>query len=279
MEQSTPLLDVTNDAKQSYGGTAVDDLEAGHHGHSHGHHSHGGHDEKCCGDHGSGHHGHGHGHGGGTGGHHGHSHGDHHEEHESSSGKDSSYDAERRLIIATIFCFIFLGVEVVGGIFSHSVAVLSDAVHLLGDVSAFVISIAALRLARVQASPNFTFGLARAETLGALASTLITWALTGVLVYEAGDRFLYFIHHDGHMKDEVDGRLMSAIAAGGVFVNIILMCILSGGEHGHTHSRESGTPVGRWASLFARPAPLTPQLTFLPSSLVTCYCTACVRSK
>ena len=57
--------------------------------------------------------------------------------------------------------------------------------HLLGDVASFAVSIFAIRLGSGSASQRFTFGLARAEVLGALASTLITLALTMVLVYEA----------------------------------------------------------------------------------------------
>ena len=62
---------------------------------------------------------------------------------------------------------------------------LSDAVHLLGDAASFLVSICALRVSTTSSTARFTFGLARAEVLGALTSTLITLALTVVLAYEA----------------------------------------------------------------------------------------------
>ena len=82
-----------------------------------------------------------------------------HDEEDSKRGSRSPPSPERRLWLATLFCVSFLGVEIVGGIISNSVAILSDAVHLFGDVTAFLISIFALRLASARASPLFTFGL------------------------------------------------------------------------------------------------------------------------
>ena len=143
----------------------------------------------------------------GCDGHHGHSHGGLDEpllgDDDDGEGMSSAKaaGARRQLLLATLFCSAFLCVEVAGGIFSHSVAVLSDAVHLFGDVIAFAISLLAIHLStNVRSSSRYTFGLARAETLGALSSTLITWALTAILVYEAAQRAQYILAHGGKPK-------------------------------------------------------------------------------
>ena len=89
------------------------------------------------------------------------------------------------------------------------------------------ISLLAIHLStNVRSSSRYTFGLARAETLGALSSTLITWALTAILVYEAVQRASYILSHNGRPKDPVDGPIVTAIAGGGILVNICLMAIL-----------------------------------------------------
>ena len=89
------------------------------------------------------------------------------------------------------------------------------------------ISLLAIHLStNVRSSSRYTFGLARAETLGALSSTLITWALTAILVYEAAQRASYILSHNGRPKDPVDGPIVTAIAGGGILVNICLMAIL-----------------------------------------------------
>lgn len=161
----------------------------------------------------------------------------------------SARKAMCRLVAALIFCLIFLACETVGGIISHSIAVLSDAVHLLGDVASFAVSIFAIRLGSGSASQRFTFGLARAEVLGALASTLITLALTIVLVYEAVVRLwvickyeisLLASNHTNNATasrdfEPVDGMVMTIIAAIGILVNVILLLILTGSGHQHSH--------------------------------------------
>jgi zinc transporter 2 len=54
--------------------------------------------------------------------------------------------AIRKLIIVTIVCFIFMGVEIAGGYYSGSLAIMTDAAHMLSDVAAFMISFFALIL-------------------------------------------------------------------------------------------------------------------------------------
>ena len=166
---------------------------------------------------------------------------------EMSDGKDTAACAAepvkpiKRLVFATLVAVIFCVGEFVGGYFAHSLAIMTDGAHLLSDVAAFVVSIVAILLARTDASRKYTFGLRRAETIGALVSILIVWVVTGVLIYEAVQRLQQLLA-DPDKKKVIDGRLMFFVSGGGVAINILLMCIL--GEHGHSHGGGHGHSHG-----------------------------------
>ncbi|KAG6499421.1 hypothetical protein ZIOFF_039207 [Zingiber officinale] len=150
------------------------------------------------------------------------------------SNSTNSKDAEerfasmRKLLIAVILCIIFMAVEVVGGIKANSLAILTDATHLLSDVAAFAISLFSIWASGWEATPRQSYGFFRIEILGALVSIQLIWLLTGILVYEAIARLI-------HDTGEVQGILMFGVAAFGLLVNII-MAVLLGHEHGHNHS-------------------------------------------
>ncbi|KAG0477034.1 hypothetical protein HPP92_013437 [Vanilla planifolia] len=133
----------------------------------------------------------------------------------------------RKLLIAVVLCIIFMAVEVVGGIKANSLAILTDAAHLLSDVAAFAISLFSLWASGWEATPRQSYGFFRIEILGALVSIQLIWLLAGILVYEAIIRIIY-------NDDEVQGSLMFAVSAFGLVVNII-MAVLLGHDHGHAH--------------------------------------------
>ncbi|RRT79990.1 hypothetical protein B296_00024510 [Ensete ventricosum] len=139
----------------------------------------------------------------------------------------------RKLMVAVILCFIFMGVEVAGGVAANSLAILTDAAHLLSDVAAFAISLFSLWASGWEATPQQSYGFFRIEILGTLVSIQLIWLLAGILVYEAIDRI---IHDTG---EEVQGKLMFAVAAFGLLVNIIMAAVL-GHEHGHGHGHGHG---------------------------------------
>nr|AAY46198.1 heavy metal transporter [Noccaea caerulescens] len=133
----------------------------------------------------------------------------------------------RKLCIAVVLCLVFMSVEIVGGIKANSLAIMTDAAHLLSDVAAFAISLFALWAAGWEATPRQTYGFFRIEILGALVSIQLIWLLTGILVYEAISRLLT-------ETSEVNGFLMFAVATFGLLVNII-MAVMLGHDHGHSH--------------------------------------------
>ncbi|CAL1415028.1 unnamed protein product [Linum trigynum] len=142
----------------------------------------------------------------------------------------------RKLLMAVAFCVLFMAVEVVGGIKANSLAILTDAAHLLSDVAAFAISLFSLWAASWEATPRQSYGFFRIEILGALVSMQIIWLLTGIIVYEAIVRLVY-------NTGEVDGFLMFLVAAFGLVVNII-MAFLLGHDHGHSHGHDQSHSHG-----------------------------------
>lgn len=151
---------------------------------------------------------------------HGHSHG--------APAVSSSDRARKKLIYATALCLFFMIAEIVGGILSGSLSIVTDAAHLLSDASGFIISLFALKLAQKPADSRASWAYHRRETYGAVASIFVVWLLTFFLVYEAILRFI--------TPEPVDGKIMFAVAVVGLVVNLVMMAVLGGdNSHGHSH--------------------------------------------
>jgi len=156
-------------------------------------------------------------------------HDDHHpENHLIQSHPDSNQASnKRRLWTALSFCTIFMLVEFLGGFFSHSLALMSDAAHMLTDVVSYGISIAAILLGERPPNALYPYGYGRAQVLGALASLVLTWGLTLLLVIEAFVRMV--------QPNNVDGKLMLIVSVCGLFGNIVMLIVLRGHEDLHSH--------------------------------------------
>ncbi|KAL0268878.1 UNVERIFIED_CONTAM: hypothetical protein PYX00_010671 [Menopon gallinae] len=122
--------------------------------------------------------------------------------------------ARRKLIIASILCVIFMIGEGVGGYLSNSLAIATDAAHLLTDFASFMISLFSLWVAGRPATRRMSFGWYRAEVIGALTSVILIWVVTGILVYLAVERIVY-------QSFEIDAKLMLITSAVGVGVNLM----------------------------------------------------------
>lgn len=132
-----------------------------------------------------------------------------------------------KLWAALIVAVIFMCIEIAGGIYAGSLAILTDAAHLLSDIGGFAVALIAATWAAKQSSESFSFGNHRLEVLGALASVLSVWGITVLLVYEAIVRLLN--------PEPVDGKAMTIIAVIGIGVNLALLFILGGHHHHHHH--------------------------------------------
>eukprot|EP00252_Welwitschia_mirabilis_P026121 TRINITY_DN8408_c0_g1_i2.p1 TRINITY_DN8408_c0_g1~~TRINITY_DN8408_c0_g1_i2.p1 ORF type:complete len:439 (-),score=79.61 TRINITY_DN8408_c0_g1_i2:122-1438(-) len=131
----------------------------------------------------------------------------------------------KRLGLAVTLCFFFMSLEVAGGVKANSLAILTDAAHLLSDVASFAISLFAIWASSWEATPRQTYGFYRLEILGALVSMQMIRLVTGILVYKAIHRML---HGNGY----VDGRLTFIVVTVGFVVNLLIAFVL-GQEHSH----------------------------------------------
>jgi cobalt-zinc-cadmium efflux system protein len=139
-------------------------------------------------------------------------------------GNDHSHavsaDADRdKLAIALAMILGLMAVEVVVGIVAHSLALLSDAGHMLTDAGAIGFSLVAIRLAQRPAEGSMTFGLKRAEILSAQANGITLLILALFIVYEAIHRLV--------SPPDVHAGLVLAVALFGVAVNLAASWTLS----------------------------------------------------
>ncbi|XP_061672353.1 proton-coupled zinc antiporter SLC30A2 [Syngnathoides biaculeatus] len=136
--------------------------------------------------------------------------------------------ARKQLYVVSIVCLIFMIGEILGGYFAGSLAVMTDAAHLLVDFSSFLISLCSLWLSSRPATHKLSYGWHRAETLGALLSVFTIWLVTGVLVYLAVERLI----SDDYT---IDGMVMLITSGCAVLANIIMALTLHQSGHGHSH--------------------------------------------
>ena len=80
-----------------------------------------------------------------------------------------------KLLIVTGISFLFMTGEIVGGYLSGSLAIITDAAHMLSDVAGFLISYFAIYMGSRPANYQMSFGYHRAEVLGALTSIMLIW--------------------------------------------------------------------------------------------------------
>lgn len=173
--------------------------------------------------------------------------------------EENQAKARFQLISASILCILFMVqklteqfeelnneysgllqiAEAVGGYFANSLAIMTDAAHMLSDFISFIVSLLAIWVSQRPATRKMSFGYHRAgttktsliqshyinllycnaiaycflEILGALLSILIIWVLTGVLIYMAVDRVV-------HPNYTIDADAMIIVSGIGVLMNI-----------------------------------------------------------
>ncbi|SNT21765.1 cobalt-zinc-cadmium efflux system protein, partial [Streptosporangium subroseum] len=145
--------------------------------------------------------------------HHGHAHGHGH-------GHGVSADADRRYLSAALaLLIVFMAGEVVVGLAAQSLALISDAGHMLTDSASIGFALMAMRLATRPPHGGFTYGLKRAEILSAQLNGATLLLLAGFFLYEAIRRLLN--------PPEVQGDLVLITALIGIAVNLAATWLLS----------------------------------------------------
>ena len=162
--------------------------------------------------------------------HSGHDHDDHsghdHSGHAHNHAAELREASRRSLIIALFLIGGFMIVEVLGGIFSGSLALLADAGHTLTAAASIALALVAVWIAGQPKSIERTFGYQRTEVLAAAFNALSLWVIAGWIVWEAVERFSN--HHEIH----IEGGLMLIVGAIGLAVNILAAFVLhSGSKH------------------------------------------------
>ncbi len=125
----------------------------------------------------------------------------------------------RSLWIVFGLTFIYFLVEVVGGLLTHSLALLADAAHMLTDVGGLGLALFAAWMSTKPATPQKTYGYYRIEILAALANAVVLFLMAFFILFEAYRRF--------REPPEVSSLPMMGVAAVGLVVNLIGMWMLS----------------------------------------------------
>ncbi len=147
-----------------------------------------------------------------------------HPEHNHDHGPGHSHDIgdvpRKRLWWALVINLVFLVVEVVGGVLFNSLALLADAGHMVTDVAALALALFVSCLSRRAATPERTFGLLRAEVLGAFVNGATLVLIVGLIFREAWLRL-------GTVQ-EINGPAMLAVAVMGLGANVGSALVLFG---------------------------------------------------
>ena len=145
----------------------------------------------------------------------GHDHSGH--SHDHTAGANS-----RMLAIALALTSTFLVAELIGAYLFNSLALLSDAAHMLTDAAALAIALAAVKIGQRPADDARTYGYRRFEILAAAFNALLLFAVAGFVLWESIGRFL--------KPEEVQSTGMLIVAAIGLVINFIAMRLLASGK-------------------------------------------------
>lgn len=147
------------------------------------------------------------------------------EHHDHSHGHDHSHNItiksskqKRALIFVLVLTFIFMIVEAVAGFYTESLALLSDAGHMLTDVFALSLAFFAIWFAEKPPTSTKTFGFYRAEILAAFFNSLLLFAISFAILFEAYKRI--------QSPEEVKSVEMTIVAVVGLIINLINAYIL-----------------------------------------------------
>jgi cobalt-zinc-cadmium efflux system protein len=127
--------------------------------------------------------------------------------------------SQRGLLISTVLNFVITAAQIVGGLLSNSLSLLSDALHNFGDAVAVFVAWMAGKIGRRDANERKTFGYKRIEIIAAFVNAAVLVVISVVLFVEAGRRFAD--------PEPVKGPLMLIVASIGLLANLISVFILN----------------------------------------------------
>ena len=158
---------------------------------------------------------------------HSHSHPDNGHNHDHSHTPTVTGANERKVLLSFVLIFVFMVVEVVGGVLSGSLALLADAGHMLTDAIALALAYAAFRVGRRPADSRRTFGYLRLEVIAGFINAITLLAIVVWIGYEAWTRF--------SEPQEILAGPMLLVAIVGLLVNLLVLWIMTRGETDHVN--------------------------------------------
>jgi cobalt-zinc-cadmium efflux system protein len=135
----------------------------------------------------------------------------------------------QRLKLALAISCVYFFAEMIGGFLTNSLALLSDAGHMLSDIAALALSLFAFRMAKRPATLISTYGYHRVEILAALFNGLALWLIVGIIFAAAYSRFFN--------PPVVASYGMMIVASVGLLVNIAAGAVLYGSHHHNLNLR------------------------------------------
>jgi cobalt-zinc-cadmium efflux system protein len=176
---------------------------------------------------------------------HSHSH-DHSHDHSHSHDHDHSHglfghhhhapqidNLNAAFIIGIILNSAFVIIEVIAGLYIHSLSLLTDAGHNLSDVAALALALLAFKLTKVSANKKYTYGYKRSTIIVSFFNAVILFASVGVIVYEAVIRFIH--------PATIAGGTMAWVALIGIGVNAFTAYLFVKGKDGDLNIRSTYT--------------------------------------
>lgn len=138
-----------------------------------------------------------------------------HAHHHDHAGHDAAVSSLKRAMFVTL---MFMAVELIGGYYANSLALVSDGIHMLMDGGALGLSLFVAWVSKRQAPKGYTYGYQRVEILGAFLNGLLVWLISGFLIFESIERF--------RAPPDVKGGLVFWIATVGFLSNLVSLYFL-----------------------------------------------------
>jgi len=139
-----------------------------------------------------------------------HDHSHHHHHHDHTPKLDHLNAA---FIIGIILNSAFVVIEVIAGLITHSLSLLTDAGHNLGDVAGLALALLAFKLSKVNSTSQYTYGYKRSTIIVSFFNALVLFVAVGFIAYEAIMRFMH--------PENVDGSTMAWVSLIGIAINAI----------------------------------------------------------
>jgi cobalt-zinc-cadmium efflux system protein len=167
---------------------------------------------------------------------HGHTH-NHSHEHDHHHGFGHHHhpvelkDVNRAFVIGIILNFAFVVIEVITGLFIHSLSLLSDAGHNLADVASLALALMAFRLVKVRPTEKYTYGYKKTTILVALFNAAVLLLSLGAIGYEAVHRFAH--------PEPLPGKTIAIVAAIGILINAVTALLFFRNKENDLNSRSA----------------------------------------